>query len=80
MEETQIKYMLDNGISEADCSSCTKSIVGSVKSYSKHLVICSGDSSRWISHIAEAGSHDNPVVEKGYQRLTLILFRSDVFT
>lgn len=80
MEPAQIKYMLENGISEADCSSCTKSIVGSINSYAKHLVICSGDSSKWISYIADAGIHDNSVMGKGYQHLTLILFHSDVFT
>jgi hypothetical protein len=76
MEQAQIKYMLDNGISEADCNSCTKSIVGTIKSYSKHLIVCSGDSSRWISHIAEAGHHDNSSMEKRSHHITLILLHS----
>jgi hypothetical protein len=55
MEAEQIKYMLENGISEEDCKSCNKNLVGSIKPYAKHLIINSGDASRWISHIAETG-------------------------
>ena len=55
MDEGQIAYMIKNGIPEADCSSCNKNIVGSIKPYAKHLVVCAGSSSLWISHVAEGG-------------------------
>ena len=55
MDESQIKYMEINGITESDCNSCSKSLVGTIKPYSKHLVICYGASSSWRSHIAEDG-------------------------
>ena len=57
MDESQITYMLKNGISEKDCSNCSKSIVGSVKPYAKHLIVCTGLSSLWSSHIAENGEN-----------------------
>ena len=55
MESQQIEYMLKNGISESDCNSCSKSIVGTLKPHEKHLVICNGNSSYWKSHIDQHG-------------------------
>ena len=55
MDERQIAYMIKNGIEEVDCSSCNKNIVGSIKPYAKHLIVCAGSSSLWVSHIAEGG-------------------------
>jgi hypothetical protein len=49
-------YMRERGISESDCANCNKNLVGTIKKYSKHLIICYGNPLTWISDIKEGGT------------------------
>lgn len=66
MEEDQVAYMRKNGLSEIECEGCNKSLIGSIKPYSKHLVICYQNAALWNSHIAEEGTHDTSYFKKAY--------------
>jgi hypothetical protein len=57
-DEEQIdhmEYMRERGISDSDCANCNKNLVGTIKKYSKHLIICYGNPLTWISDIKEGG-------------------------
>jgi hypothetical protein len=57
MEESQLTYMRKNGLTEVECEGCNKSLIGSIKPYSKHLVICYKNATLWGSHISEEGMY-----------------------
>ena len=56
MEIAQTEYLLKNGVDPLDCNSCSKSLVGSIRSYSHHLLICTGHASKWGTYIGDAGN------------------------
>jgi hypothetical protein len=58
MEEAQLEYASKRGISEADCENCNKNLVGTIKPYNKHLIVCAGSASSWLPVIATQAPGD----------------------
>ena len=69
MEPQQIEYAVKRGVSESDCcAQCNKNLVGSIKPYVRHLIVCAGSASNWMPVIASQPPGD----KVGPFRLTVI--------
>ena len=51
-----VEYGTKRGLTPDDCTNCTKSLIGSIKPYQKHLILCAqGIPTSWMSEIKDAG-------------------------
>jgi hypothetical protein len=51
-----VEYGTKRGLTEDECANCSKSMIGSIKPYDKHLILCAhGLPTTWISEIKDEG-------------------------
>lgn len=51
-----VEYGTKRGLTADECINCTKSLIGSIKPYQKHLILCAhGAPTSWIAEIKDAG-------------------------
>ena len=55
-----VAYGTARGLTVDECANCSKSLVGSIKPYQKHLILCYKDPSTWLADIKDDGEGSLP--------------------